>query len=96
MEREVLKSYFEAIRLTLIKQNNLVPKFGTWIEIGTVLDHRPVKVLVRFSTKPPHSTASGNKEVTTVIAAVNVNAGKSLIYTVEILLDVDIHQFTHS
>ena len=55
-----------------------------------------MKVMARSGTRSLHSTLNRNKEVTTVIAAVNVNAGKSLIYTVEILLDVDIHQFTHS
>jgi len=45
-----------------------------------------MKVLDRSGTL--HSRSSGNKEVTIVIVAVNADGGKSLIYMVEILLDI--------
>jgi len=67
-------------------------KFGVkiWNMDGSriVLDHHRVKVLARSGTESLHSRSSGNKEVTTVIAAVNAEGGKSLIDMVEILLDV--------
>ena len=53
-----------------------------------VLDHKPTKVLDRFGTKSLHSRSSGNKEVITVIAAVNVDGRKSVIDIVDSLLDV--------
>jgi len=87
MEREVVKSYFETIRLTFIK-HNMFDKLGAKIwnmdETGIVLDHKSMKVLARSGTKSLHGRSSGNKEVTTVIATVNANGGKSVI---EILLD---------
>ena len=44
-------------------------------------------------TKSLQTRSSGNKEVTTVIAAVNADGGKSLIDTTEILLDVMLTDF---
>jgi len=47
MDREVVKSYLEVIRLTLIK-HNMLDKLGAKIwnmdETGIVLDHKPMKV----------------------------------------------------
>jgi len=67
-------------------------KFGakSWNmdETGIVLDHKPMKVLARSGTTSLHGRSSVNKEVTTVIAAVNADGGKSLIDMVEILLDL--------
>ena len=67
-------------------------KFGAKIwnmdETGIVLDHKTMKVLTRSGTKFLQNRSSGNKEVTTVIAAVNADGGKSLKDMVEILLDV--------
>ena len=57
-------------------------------ETGSRLDHKRVKVLARSGKKSLHARSSGNREVTTVITAVNVDGGKSLTYMVEILLDV--------
>ena len=51
-------------------------------ETGIILDHKPMKVLARSGTKSPHSRSSGNKEVTSVIAAVKADGGESLIYMV--------------
>ena len=76
MEREVVKSYFEAVGLTLIK-HNMFNKYGAKIwnmdETGIVLDHKPMKVLTTSGAKSLHSRSSGNKEVTTVIADVNTD-----------------------
>ena len=47
-------------------------------ETGIVLDHKPMKVLTRSNTKPLHIRSTGNKEVATVIAAVNADGGGSL------------------
>jgi len=85
-------SYFEAIRLTLIK-HSMFDKLGAkiWImdETGIVLfNHKPMKVLTTSGAKSLHSRSSRIKKVTTVIAAVNVDGGKSLTYIVQILLDV--------
>jgi hypothetical protein len=55
---------------------------------GIVLDHKRMKVLTRSRAKYLHNRSSGKNEVTTVIAAVNADGGKSLIDRVEILLDV--------
>jgi len=63
-----VKSYLEAIRLTLIWHID---------ETGIVLDHKPMKALGRSGTKSLHSRSSGNKEVTTVIAAVNADGWQS-------------------
>ena len=80
MEREVVKSHFKAIRPTLIK-HNMFDKLGAKIwnmnETGIVLDNIPMKVLTRSGTKYLHSRSSGNNEVTTVIAAVNPDGGKT-------------------
>ena len=82
-----MKSYFEAN--SLIKHKLFFgAKIWNMDETGIVLDHKPMKVLSRSGTKSLHSRSSGNSEVTTVIAAVNADGGKSLIDMVEILLDV--------
>ena len=47
-----------------------------------------MKAMAKSGTRSLHSTLNRNKEVTTVIAAVNTDGGKSLIYMVEILLAV--------
>jgi len=46
------------------------------------------QVLDKYGTKFLHSRSSGKREVTTVIATINVDGGKSLMDIVEILLDV--------
>ena len=54
MEREVVKWYFEAIRLPLIK-HIMFDKYGAKIwdmdETRIVLDHKPMKVLARSAEK---------------------------------------------
>ena len=72
MGREVVKSYFEAIRLTLIKHNmfdKLCTKIWKLDETGIVLDHKPIKVLARSGRKSLHSRSIVNKEMIAVIAA---------------------------
>ena len=66
-EWEVVKSQFEATRLSLIKH-----------ETGIILDNKLMKVLTRLGTNYLHSRSSGNNEVTTVIAAVIADEGKPL------------------
>jgi len=88
MKREVVKSYFEAIRLTLINHNmfdEFGAKVGTWIKLELSFIRN---ILTRFGTKTLRSRSSGSNEVTTVIATVNADGGKSLIDMVEILLNV--------
>ena len=49
-----MKSYFEAVGLTLIKHNMFYKfdlKFWNIDETGIILDHKPMKVLARFGTK---------------------------------------------
>jgi len=52
MEREVVKSYFEAIRLTLIK-HNIFDKFGAkiWNMDGIAFDNSRIKVLTKSRDK---------------------------------------------
>ena len=57
-------------------------------ETGIIFDHKPMKVLTTSDTKSLHIRSSGNTEVTTIIAAVNADRGKSLIDMIDILLDV--------
>ena len=61
---------------------NVEPKFGTWMKLEL-----PYSQANESTTSLP-SRARGNKEVTTVIAAVNADGGMSLIDMVEILLDI--------
>jgi len=49
-------------------------------KIGLVLDYKPMKVLARFGTKSLHSRSSGNKELITVIEAVNADGEDTTTY----------------
>jgi len=85
MEREVVKWYFEAIRLTLITRNKF-DKLGANIwnidETGIVHDHKPMKVPIRSGTKSLQSRSSAIKEMITVIAAVNASGGNTPLYMI--------------
>ena len=63
MDREILKSYFDAIRLTLIKHNMFELSLSN-------------EVLARSGAKSIHSMLNGSKEVTSIIASVNSDRGK--------------------
>ena len=64
--------------------DKLGAKIWNMDETGIVLDHKSMKVLARSGTKSLLGRSSGNKEVTTVIAAVNADGGEALIDMVAI------------
>ena len=74
-----MKSYFEAIRLTVSKHK--FDKVGANIfnmdETGIVLNHKPMKLEARSGTKSVRSRSNGNKDIITVIAAVNADGGRT-------------------
>jgi len=76
MDREFVKSYFKTISRTLLKHmfDKAGAKIWNMVEIGIFLDYKP---MARSVTKCLHSGSRENKELITVIAAVNADGAKT-------------------
>jgi len=77
MEKAKVNKYFAVLKAVLDECNLHVKpsSIRNMDETGLQLDHRPPKVIPPTGSKYLHSRTSGNREMITVIGAVNAAGG---------------------
>jgi len=79
MDKTKVNKYFSALKSVLDEQNLHVKPNAIWNmdETGLQLDHKPTKIVAAKGSRHLHTCTSGNREMVTIIAAVNA-AGDSI------------------